>query len=143
MLNQSCIALLVINLSTSMNCQHECNFPFEKSFFSLLDLTNISDLCFRFTDGKIICKTRNPDSSNRSWGPLFYWGSDWFADSVDMASRLMAKTRPRLVKAWFLLVMANNVRYFEYIFQCTVFCILSKFSNVQYFEFRNSCYYEH
>ncbi|XP_030965065.1 zinc finger CCCH domain-containing protein 48-like isoform X2 [Quercus lobata] len=68
-----------------------------------------------FTDGQIICKTRNPDPSNGSCGPLFYWGSDWFADRVYMASRLMAETCPRLVKAWFLLVMANNVQYFEYI----------------------------
>ena len=77
----------------------------EKSFFSsLLDSTNISDFCFRFTDGQIICKTRSPDSSNRSWGPLFYWGSDWFADSVYMASRLMVETcpRPRLVKQCFI-----------------------------------------
>ncbi|GMY05035.1 zinc finger CCCH domain-containing protein 48-like isoform X2 [Fagus crenata] len=22
-----------------------------------------------------------------SWGPLFHWGSDWFADSVEIASR--------------------------------------------------------
>ena len=32
----------------------------------------------------------------------------------------MAETCPRLVKAWFLLVIANNVQYFKYIFQCTV-----------------------
>ena len=35
MLNQSCIALVAINLSTSMNCQCEYNFPYVKNLSSL------------------------------------------------------------------------------------------------------------
>ena len=66
MLNQSCIALVAINLSTSMNCQREYNFPFVKnlsSFPSWIWLILVI-IVFRFTDGQIICKTRRPDPSN-------------------------------------------------------------------------------
>ena len=105
-----------------------------------MDLTNISDFCFRFTDrGRLFAK-QEIQTLQIGPGASFLLGIGLVADSVYMASRLMAETCPRLVKAWFLLVIANNVQYFKYIFQCTIF---STFSNVQYFGFRNSCYYEH
>ena len=90
MLNQSCIALVVINLSTSMNCQREHNFfPLWKSFFfSPLDLTNISDFCFRFIDrGRLFAK-QEVQTLQIGPGGLFFTGDQtglltvytWLAD---------------------------------------------------------------